>query len=801
MRISLQWIRRLLGVERLPLSPTALQERIALSVTEIEGAERTGPALAGVVVGRVLTVEPHPKADRLRLTTVDIGSGAPLRIVCGAPNVAAGQTAAVATIGTTLSLPSADGSRTTVTIKAASLRGERSEGMLCAEDELGLGDGHDGILVLPDTLVPGTPLSEALGLGDTVWVVENHGITHRPDLWGQLGWAREIAAATALAPPAAPDIGWNDRGQGWSLRIEDEGCTTYCAAVVEGVANTPSPRWMVELLESCGVRPLGLLVDITNLVMLELGEPLHAFDVRVLRGNTIGVRAATAGERFTTLDEVERTLSAGDLLICDGEGPVALAGIMGGAGSMIREDTQTILLEGAVFRAERIRRTRQRTGLITDASARFEKGLYPELAPAGINRALALLEELCPGCRITHRLHHGPLAQEPREIRFTPAQVERLTGLAVEPSAQRAILERLGFRVSGDVVGVPWWRRKDVHQAVDLVEEVARHHGYEHIQPTMARLPAQAPPPNALRRAEHRARHALSAQGWDEVCTYALTAAAWIEPLGQAPAEAIHLQHPLSSEQTVLRPALLPGLAEALTRNRKHLAEVRIYELGKRYGRGAGVPGHDPDEALVIEGVVAAQAEEAPFYRARDALQALVAALGWGGLLALAAPAQPPPFLVASRTRTLALADGTVLGLVGELTPAVRSLAGCPERVGWFRLELEAALARLGPARPVRFTPQSRFQKVEREFTWVCPEQVPYGAIATATAEAAGATLVGVDLVTIYRGDPIPAGAKAVSVRVGLQAEDHTLEEQEIARVAERIVQTVSRQTGAQLRG
>ncbi len=626
MRVSLAWISRLLGGAPTGVGERELLERIGLSVTEIQGTQRSGPQLDGVVVGKVLTCDPHPNADRLRLTTVDVGGAVPLKIVCGAPNVAAGQTVAVATIGATLALAGKDGVRANVTIKEATLRGEASQGMICAEDELGLGPSHDGILVLDGKLAAGTPLAAALGLGDTVLVVENISITHRPDLWGHLGWAREIAALTNGPTIAPPDIGWNDRGGGWSLGVSDEACTTYCAAIVEQVKNGASPAWMQKLLEACGIRPLGLIVDITNFVMLELGEPMHAFDLRSLQGQAIGVRAAAAGERFVTLDGVERTLAAGDLLIKDGSHAVALAGIMGGSGSMIREDTVNILLEGAIFRPERIRNTRKRTGLSTDSSARFEKGLPPELAPAAINRALALIEEFSPGCRVTHRLHHGPLAGEEREVRFHPAQVERLTGLAVEPAAQRAILERLGFKVSGDRVAIPWWRRKDVTCSADLVEEVARHHGYGRIIPAMPRLPAAAPPINQLRAAEHRARACLSAQGWDEVATASLTADKWPTLLGADPSILIRPEHPLSSEQTVLRTELAGGLAEALAQNRKHFHQVAIYEVGRRYGVGQGLAGRlpalglgDPDEDLVVAGAFAALHDEAPFYAARRA--------------------------------------------------------------------------------------------------------------------------------------------------------------------------------------
>jgi phenylalanyl-tRNA synthetase beta chain len=809
MRVSLAWIKRLLAVQDLGMNEAELQAKIALSVCEIEGAERTMSHLDGVVVGRVLTCGPHPNAERLRLTTVDVGAAQPLSIVCGAANVAAGLTVAVATIGTTLHTVDSGGQAKSFTIKAAKLRGEPSEGMICAEDELGLGTGHAGILELAADLVPGTPLARALGLGDTVWVIENHAITHRPDLWGHLGWAREVAAATGKATAPPPDIGWQARGSGWSVSVHDEGCTSYFGAVVENVRNGESPKWMADLLSAAGVRPLSLLVDITNFVMLELGEPMHAFDLRQLPGKQVTVRAARDQERFTTLDQVERSLSAGDLLICDGDTPLALGGIMGGVNSMIQNDTTSILLEAAIFRPDRIRRTRQRTGLASDASARFEKGLYAELAPAAINRALALLEEIIPSCRITNRFHHGPHAQPELSLRFDPGHVGRLTGLAVDPSTQRGILERLGFHPQGDVVQIPWWRRKDVRVPVDLVEEIARHHGYDRIEPAIPRLPAAAPPPNLLSRTSQRARRSLSAQGWDEVATYAFTSERWTSVLQDDPAVLIRLEHPLSSEQTVLRPTLVGGLVEAVVRNRRHLATVRIYEIGKRYARGIGLTqcgeqvgaGGFSDEVLVCAGMYAEDGQETPFYGARDAAQTVLRELGYGEELTLAPPPMVPSWLTPARTLALfSRRERTPVGIIGELAQSVRSSADSQGPIAYFELALESLVRRHGLPKPVRFQPPSRFMRVEREFTWVSPEAVTFEQLASATERAAGELSCGVELVTIYRGDPIPAGQKALSLRLALQSSKRTLEEQELNQISQRVISGVIRDTGAQLR-
>lgn len=796
MRVSLSWIRRLLAAD-LPVTDQELSDRLSVHTCEIEALHRTGPNLDRVVVGKVLTCAKHPSADRLTCTTVDAGGPAPLNVVCGAPNVAVGQTVAVATVGATLTMPGKDGKPVTITIKAAKLRGEPSEGMICAEDELGLGTSHDGIMVLSDALQAGTPLASALGLGDAVLEVSNTAITHRADLWGQLGWARETAAILGLPAPAVPDTSWSDDVQGWSVVLADPGCRTYCGAVVEGVSNRESPRWMRDLLEASGVRPLGLLIDVTNFVMLELGEPMHAFDARAVPSRQVLVRAARAGERLATLDGKEHELAADDLLIAHGERGLALAGVIGGSASAVVADTSEIVLEAASFVPERIRRTRLRHLIATDSAARFEKTVQPELCPAAIHRAIALLSELCPGCRVTARFHAGPVAGEAAVVPFDLALADTLTGFRDGPAAARERLVRLGFHVDGPdhaaAVRVPWWRRKDVSADADLVEEAGRLAGWSRLQPEVPRLPAAAPKGNTLRSAEHRLRDALSAQGLDEVCTYVFASPAWCDALA-VPVEArVALEHPPQPEWSFLRPSLLPGLLRAVAENRKHLPALACYEIGKRYGPGIG---RGCDEELIVTGVVAAAADKAPFFAARDAALAGLAALGHAAGFR---PAEAGVDGTTGRCVELLVA-GVVVGVASEAPRRLRDLAGCPERVGWFRIDLERLVAKSGEPAPVRLAMPSRFQSVGNDFTWECDEALAYGTIERAVRKAGGQLLAGQELVGIYRGAPYAAGRKAVTVTVTLQSQDKTLEEADIQAVRERIIVAVSA-TGAVLRG
>lgn len=797
MRVSLNWIRRLLAVERLPLSPEAVQQALTLRTTEVESdIEVTGPGLTGVVVGKVLTCQQHPNADRLRVCTVDVGAEAPLSIVCGAPNVAVGQTVAVATVGAVLSMPQEDGSKKAITIKAGKLRGEPSHGMICAEDELGLGVSHDGILVLPDHHTVGTPLAEALGMGDAVLVIDNHGITNRPDLWGQWGWAREIALITELPLPPTPDVTFADTAGPWSATISDaDACAVYCGAVVTGVTNGPSPEWLRTALEAVGVRSLGLLVDVTNFVMFELGEPMHAFDLRQLEGTTIRVRPAADGERFRTLDDREHALNSTDVVISDGKKAVALAGIMGGANALVAPDTTSVLLEAALFRPDRIRRTRIRLGLTTDSSSRFEKGLPHELAPAAINRALAMLRECCPDLQVVQSFHAGNLRGEDRVVAYAPGLYRRYFGSDLPADEQAQRLTKLGFTAGNAGWQVPWWRRKDIHHGVDLVEEVARMQGFDGIVGEVPRLPAAVPAANPLRVAEQRCRTTLSALGWDEVATYPFASDDWVTHLGWDD-RTIRLANPLSAEWTVLRRDLTGSLAEAIARNRRHSDVVRCYELGKGYGQGCGLKA-TPDEQQFLTGAWAAQSQETPFYSARDAALAVLTGLGFSGDTAPVTVV--PPGWQASRCRDLRLGKQRV-GVVGELDAATRKHADIADRVGIFVIDLEAIALTLGDPQPLRFQAPSRFQAVEREFTWICPEILPFAELVAATSSGAKGLCRAVHLVTQYRGAPYAADEKAVSLRVLLQADDRTLSEDDLTKVQKSISSAVQARTPARLR-
>ncbi|NRA40323.1 MAG: phenylalanine--tRNA ligase subunit beta [Planctomycetes bacterium] len=795
MRVSLNWVTRLLGKDSLGISNDELLSKLIAHVAEIEEIDSTGPSLDGVVIGKILTCEQHPNADRLRVCTVDVAGESPLPIVCGAPNVAAGQKVAVATIGCTLEMIE-DGQIKPFTIKKGKLRGEASHGMICAEDELGLGNSHDGIMVLDEGAEIGAPLTSALSSGDHVLIVDNHNINHRPDLWGHIGWAREIAVLLETDFSAAIDTSFNPQGNNWSVDIQDDNCVTYCGAVVEGVDNRQSPEWMQEVLNAAGVRPLGLLVDITNYVMLELGEPMHAFDRRHISGEKITVRNAQEKEPFTTLDGSEHQLNNHDLLITDNDKALALAGIMGGADSMVSDDTTCIVLEAAIFKPGAIRRTRISSGVASESSNRFEKGLYPCMAAAAINRAIALLQEIIPECTVSDKFSQGAVSSEQRILNYDYNLVRSYLGVDISDQTQDNSLQALGFEKQGNQWLVPWWRHKDIEASIDFVEEVARFYGYQQLPAEVPRLPASSPQRNHLRESEHRCRSIMSAQSWDEVMCYAFSSDVWAQTLQWDESKVIHLDHPLSSEQTVMRLDLLPNLFEAALRNRRHFSQVRLYEIGKRYGQNIN-QAPCVDEIQCIAGIICEQGNDTPFYDARDAALNLLTSLGYDAAYAVSDVERIG--LLASRSIELKIGKHSI-GYVSEIADDLRKKHKCKDRVAYFHIELENIVCNIDTPRPVSMNTPSKYQEVEREFTWVCPENALYADIETAVKKASGKLCQGVELITVYRGDQIEDSHKAVSMRVLLQSADHTLSEKELSKFHKKIVSTVEHTTTAKLR-
>ena len=815
MRVPLSWLRDYVDVD---LAPEALAERLTLLGMEVQGIERWGGDWQNVVVGELLSVEKHPRADRLSLTTVTIGEGEPLSIVCGATNIAAGQRVPVALPGAVL-----PGDRR---IERTEKMGVVSNGMLCSGDELNLTGDADGILILPDDAPIGRALTDLYG--DVVLDVDvkpNHG-----DALSLIGLAREVAAVTGgeirwpeTEPSAETGAPVEER---LVVEVQDmDLCPRFVGRVVSGVAVGPAPDRVQMRLRAAGVRPISNVVDVSNYVMIELGKPIHTYDAAGV-GERDGrhrliVRRATPGERLVTLDHVERTLDPDTLLIADDRGPLGIAGIMGGADSEVTETTRDVIIESAIFDPIAIRRTGQRYALRSEASLRFEKGVEFRLARLGADRTARLIAEWAGGSVARGRTDSAPDEPERARIAFRPARVNRLLGTDLAADEQRAVLARVGVEtepattaVSIPVAGgpkplavdaaandaivaiVPTWRR-DIAIEADVAEEVARVHGYEsapHLLPDTP-MPAHRRQPLELR--DHL-RDTLAGAGLTEVVSHALVSPRlaerfiWETPLPtvesgtRAGGRPIHVTNPLSADHSVLRPAVIGSLVEIASTNvRRGRSDVAIFEIGKGYG-------HEGDETrewwrLAIAACGAAQApawnQPARPYDLDDIkgiIELICRRLG------IASPAYEPlagePLLHPGRAaRVTAQRDGrfALAGVVGELHPGVADeweLRGARLVVA----ELDVAGLGGGEVRAVQAVTPSRHPAAERDLAIVVPEATLAATVAAAIRESAGPDLVSLGLFDIYRGTPLAATEKSLAWRLAFQSAERTLTESEI---------------------
>jgi phenylalanyl-tRNA synthetase beta chain len=760
MRVPLSWLSEYVPLE-MPLDELAT--RLSIAAAEVEGFEDVGVSaedgnLELFRVAKVLEAEKHPNADRLQLTKVDVGDGEPRSIVCGAWNFGAGATVAVALPGAVL--PNG------LTLERRKVRGEVSDGMILAEDEVALGEDHSGIMLLPGDLTPGTPLADVLPLREQVLLVEATG--NRPDLLSVYGIAREVAAIFDLPLAGMPGDSPQTRPQGTiDVSIEDPaGCPRYDARRFENVTIAPSPLWLRARLVAAGVRAISNVVDITNYVMLALGSPLHAFDAATLRGGRIVVRRARPGERMRTLDGVDRELTADDLVIADAERPVALAAIMGGEETEIGEQTTSVLLEAANFEPFGIFKTSERMRHRTEGSNRWEKGVDPYLAEPAANLATKLLLELT-GAEWTAHADVFPSPPPRPVIPFRPERADEVIGIATPPDAQHAILQRLGFERRDRNVVVPTWRARDVTREVDVVEEIARFR-LDEVPFTLPLRRAMFGTLTPLQQLRRRVEDALVGLGFAETYTPSL------RPDDDTPWK---LPEPISVELTALRTRLLPSLVESAARNREWgNADIAIFEVARVY-----LPSRRdlPDERSHVAGLA-----EGGFAHVKGVVEALYEALH---IEPSFERGDDPLFHPGKNARTRE-------GVLGELHP--RALEGM-----WcaFELDLEALLAAAGG--PVHYEDVISFPAVRQDIAVVVPEEVEAGAIVAAAREAAGPELREARVFDVYRGEPVPAGKKSVAFAVAFQSPERTLSDEDAARLRGRIVEALASRFGAELRG
>jgi phenylalanyl-tRNA synthetase beta chain len=788
MRIPVAWLRSYCD-PGLPAEEVA--DRLTAAGLKLERLHRTGVGDTGAfVVGKVLEVEGHPNADRLTVCAVDDGSGAPRTIVCGAPNVAAGQTVAVARPGATMP----DGS----VLGEATLRGVRSSGMILAEDEVGIGEDHAGIMVLADGVQPGAPLSQHLPIADEVIEIE---ITpNRPDAMGVYGVARDLHAATE-APlardPTAADAqprGTDSAGEHAAVEIADPDiCLRFTARVFEDVTIGPSPLWLKQRLMAAGQRPISNVVDITNYVMLTCSQPLHAFDLDEVRGGRIVVRKAADGETMTTLDDVERTFTPEMALVCDAAGPSGIGGIMGGQISEVSDKTSRVLMEAATWVGPNIMRTSRALGLRTEASARFEKQLHPDLAMAGQRLAARLMVELCGARMVPGTIDVYPAPKGLRTVSLRHRRITRLLGEEIAPEHVRGILLRLGFGETGEGWVVPYWRDSDVQREADLIEEVARVHGLDKLPTT---LPSRRHAVGLLtprQRLRRRLEDALRDRGLHECISYSFTSPHAVDSLRLGDRPLLRLDNPLSEELSLMRPLLLPGLLDAARHNAAHgRAGVALFESAHVY-----LPSDSPDvpddasprgatPADEREHLAALATQTAPggwrtppraadFYALRGLLEALlrVARVDWR--------AEPlaQPFLHPGRAAAVLGTDGRELGWIGELHPAVVRAWDLDGPVGAFEIDF-GTVAELAP-QAHRYSDVTTFPGVLQDIAVVVPEEVSAAEVEAAVRAGGGELLDLLAIFDLYRGEQLGEGNKSLALRLEFRARDRTLTDEEVA--------------------
>ncbi|MDP6980994.1 MAG: phenylalanine--tRNA ligase subunit beta [Myxococcota bacterium] len=796
MLISMRWLER--HVDLSGIDPETLANDLTLSTAEVEGIEPFAPHLSRVVVGHVVEREAHPDADKLSACKVDVGSGELLSIVCGAPNVAAGQKVAAATVGTVLPGD--------FKIKKSKIRGVASFGMICSVRELELGDEHDGIWVLPDEAPVGKPVAEALGLQDWVIEIDNKSLTHRPDLWGHRGIANEVAAIyrRELKPL---DLSWPALGNGepCGLSVESEACSRYLGLAIDNARPLPSPDWLKYLLLAVDQRPIDQIVDLSNFVMLDLGQPNHTFDASQLAEGGIVVRDARAGETITTLDGEERELEPSDLLICSGDEPVALAGIMGGEASKVGDDTSRLLLEVATFQPTVIRRTSSRLGLRTDSSSRFEKTLDPNLPEKAARHFARLLQELQPDVQFPAPLADaGDWSDPALTIRLRPDRVRTALGKDIPNDEFEDILVRLGFGVTregdGFNVAVPSGRAtKDITIEQDLIEEIGRIYRYGNIpeRPLVAEI---TPPIRDERRLMVRAiQDRLSGGGrLHEVMSYSFVPDSMVARLGEDELPHVRIVNPIDQAEARMRRSILPSLLVILENNRRQRDEVRLFEIGKGYHPEHANERGEPREVHRVALAIAAPPpgkksafDDHAFAKLQGVIVDLIDRLGLEP--ATFAPAETTPAWAHPARALEASLEGAAGSTIvlANLEPGMARELGLSGDLASDVAVAEVSIDHLLEAKPrgSNYRAIPRFPAVKVDVAVDLPLQTHAAELVAVIEKAGKGQVVRSELFDVYTGDNVDAGRKSLAYHVHLQSETKTLSDKDQARFLKRFEQ------------
>ncbi|UCE84604.1 MAG: phenylalanine--tRNA ligase subunit beta [Deltaproteobacteria bacterium] len=803
MRLSLQWLAEWIPLE---IPPEALAERLTMGGIEVDAIERSGADLSAFRVGHVLEREAHPNADRLSVCRVDTGEGEPVRVVCGASNVAAGQKVAFAGDGTRLP----DGTA----IKRSKIRGVVSNGMICSEVELGIGADASGILVLDDAAPVGAALSDVIGSGDVA--LELSLTPNRGDCASVLGIAREVRAhfgGALCVPETAPREGARAAKDDVRIEIEEPAdCHRYAARVVHGVRVGPSPDWLARRLESIGLRPINNVVDVTNLVLFEFGQPTHAFDLATLRGATVRVRAAREGEKLLTLDQEDRELDPDDLVIADAERAIALAGVMGGAETEVRAGTTSVLIESAHFAPARVRRSARRHGLMTEASYRFERGVDRAGVARAADRVARLVAELAGGevCAGLVEATGAP-AETVEEIQLDAERVNRVLGTAIADAEIQALLSRLDIqhrraRGGGDAYRIPT-HRNDLARPEDLVEEVGRIYGYDRIPTTLPVAPlgpVHAPP---LRAVAEQTRDAFRAAGLLECMMLPFLRSDDLDRLGIGGEDprrrTVAIANPVLEDEARMESTLVPGLLRAVHRNQtRQIDAVQLFNLSRVFfARGGSTL---PEERVAVSAVItrgervawyeAQDDRPAPFFQAKGVVERVLRDLSRPAEFA---PEWAEPYHHPGASSAVRV-EGARVGSVGELHPDVAARFDLEVPCALLELDLSALAAQGAPR--TAYAEVSRQPQSSRDLAVLLDRETPAGDVLAAIQQTGGTQLVRTDLFDCYEGTGVPSGKKSLAFRLVFQRHDRTLVEAEVNRLVDRVVKMLGHRFDGELR-
>ncbi len=801
MKFTLNWIKDYIDFD---LSPEELSDRLTMAGLEVEAVEYQGKGLENIVTAEILDLKPHPNAEKLSLCEVTDGESR-YPIVCGATNMKAGDKVALAKIGA--ELPPGPKFPEGLKIKKAKIRGVVSEGMLCTENELGLGEESEGIIILSESANVGNTIVDELGLNDVVFEV---GITpNRPDCLSVVGVAREVAALLGKTVKH-PNLNVTEEGEDInnSTKVElldPEKCPRYSCRVIKNVKIGPSPSWLKTKLESCGIRSINNVVDVTNFVLLELGQPLHTFDYDLLEEKKIIVRAAKDGEIIKTLDEVERKLTENDLLICDGKRPIALAGVMGGSNTEVSQQTKNVLLESAYFDPITIRKTSKATGLRSESSYRFERGVDPNKVVNALNRAAELIRELAEGEMAAGAIDEYPTPIKPRHVKLSLDRANRVLGTEISSEeiiklAQGLEFENLGSKEGEFTFRIPTFR-VDITREIDLIEEVARLYGYDNIPTTLPAVTMKSDTMNIHKFAQNKLKEILISSGFYEVINYSFEDHELLNLFNKT--DMLKILNPLTTESSVMRTSLVPGLVKNAILNLNHQGQdLRLFEIGKVY-----IPKDNselPNEITRIAATATGKRtpefwgkEEFDFFDFKSILEKGFQSLQISDDVKFQ-DAREIGFLHPGKSAKLVI-DDVEIGYMGELHPNLSEKLEVSKNLYVLEIDLDKTAA-FSKEKIKRFNPLPKFPSVRRDIALIVDESTPVGGILEEIEKMESALIEDAAIFDVFTGSPVEEGQKSVAVSLHLRAADKTLTEEEINKVQEKTLKKLGLALGAELR-